>query len=56
MIIAATQARLTVLFIDDDYEKSKACQKERNYVKDQLPYLSELQDYTSDTCDDDPAS
>jgi hypothetical protein len=49
-IIAATQARLTVLFIDDDYEKSKACQKERNYVKDQkLPYLElNYKDYTSE--------
>ena len=39
-----------MLFIDDDYEKSKACQKERNYVKDQkLPYLElNYKDYTSE--------
>ena len=49
-MIACKQARLTVLFIDDDYMKSKACQKERNYVKDQkLPYLElNYKDYTSE--------
>lgn len=44
-MVACKEARLTVLFIDPDYEKSKACQKERNFVKDQkLPYL-EIDDY-----------